>query len=99
VKLTKIQEQCLLAMYRGEPWTLAPITRRALLRLQLIAPPRPYALTELGRRVAAQLAPREARPEEECAGGSPVGTEPRDRRGSPVDSNGGSETRSRRGTP
>jgi hypothetical protein len=24
VKLTKMQEQSLLAMYRGEPWTLVP---------------------------------------------------------------------------
>jgi hypothetical protein len=99
VKLTKIQEQSLLAMYRGEPWTLAPITRRALLRLQLIAPPRPYALTELGRGLAAQLARREARPDEGSSAGVPVGAEPQDSRGSSAHSGDTSETQPRRGSP
>lgn len=98
MKLTKIQEQSLLAMYRGEPWTLVPITRRALLRLQLIAPPKPYALTELGQRLAEQLMWRDARPINEKAAGNPADEDTQHRR---VLANGGAsrEVRPRRGIP
>jgi hypothetical protein len=98
VKLTKIQELSLLALYRGDPWKLVPITRRALLRLQLIAPPKPYALTELGHRLAEQIVRRDARGKNEEAAGTPAGEDVQ-HRGASANDGGSDEIRSRRGSP
>ena len=47
------QTVCLLALSRGEQPNIPPIARRVMLQRRWIAPPRPFAITEAGRRALA----------------------------------------------